>query len=476
MKKLLERTDSWFSRYDALTTSNEVQYQNGLNASNFCFAEACGRILTNYCWSEAQASKSNHVALESGLSSGNVYFGIDVWAQNKTGLTYPRSTYPKRGGGGTNTGVAVAKLAEMGLSAGVFAPAWSFEHFPGHGRELEQVVWEGTALSTNIECSCGDISSRHQPTQGSTMIQHARLFPAGSESFFYTNFDRAFATYAHNEEPRREAFDDSVLRTQLGAQSILPLPSLSTGRPRFRHRLKNNTYQSKLIVESHKESTSASNWLPLYKLDMPADGSLHMAVTCRNLWSVEGVLSVYLKFSSHQDPQLVPLDMAGSICSVQTCIGKSSYPNVRVDELGVHIDGSCGGEETIALLEIYSISIVPQHSQILGMHTIHGIRLERCCIGEKKHIRLHWEYTDNTTVRVHDLPYSQITGPFSYFIVRLGGMRVGSAYALECIIDEGFVEMLESEEVEAEITGVGFDGQRLASQTTTLRTNTDDAG
>ena len=45
--------------------------------------------------------------------------GIDVWAQSKSSQTHPRITYPKKGGGGTNTGLAVRKLAELGLSAGV---------------------------------------------------------------------------------------------------------------------------------------------------------------------------------------------------------------------------------------------------------------------------------------------------------------------------------------------------------------------
>jgi hypothetical protein len=430
--------------------------------------------LTNYCWRESQASNSNHVAEESGFSSENVHFGIDVWAQNNTGFTHPRSTYPKKGGGGTNTGIAVAKLAQMGLSAGVFAPAWSFEHFPGRGRELERVMWEGAALSSDINCSCGDALSRHQPTQGFTMTQHARLFPAGSESFFYTNFDRAFATHAGGEEPKGEAFDDSVLHTQPGVQSILPLPTLSIERPRFSHRLENSTHQSKLIVEAHQEIVSAICWLPLYKLNMPANGSLQLAVTCRNLWPVEGALSIYLKFLDYQEPQLVPIDMAESICTIKAVVGKSPHSDIRIDELGFHFDGSCGGEETMAVLEIYSISIIPlQHSQNSDMHTIHGARLERCGDGENKHIRLHWKCTDNAAVRVRGLPYSEITGPFSHFVVRLAGIRVGSVYGLECIIGKGFVKMPESKEVVAEITGIGFDGQRLACQTTTLRIPTE---
>ena len=115
-------------RYDALTTSNKVSYQNALNVQNMIFAKACGGILTNYCWKEGDAAESMHNALQNDIPLQNVYLGVDVWAQNTTKLTQPRVTYPEYGGGGTNTGVAVAKVAELGLSAGVFAPAWTFAY------------------------------------------------------------------------------------------------------------------------------------------------------------------------------------------------------------------------------------------------------------------------------------------------------------------------------------------------------------
>ena len=71
----------------------------------------------------------------------SIYFGVDVWAQNKSSFTHPRVTYPEYGGGGTNTGVALARLSDTGQSVGIFAPAWSFEHFPGHERDVERTVW-----------------------------------------------------------------------------------------------------------------------------------------------------------------------------------------------------------------------------------------------------------------------------------------------------------------------------------------------
>lgn len=117
-------------------------------------------------------------ATRSGFEAEKVYFGIDVFAQGGG-----RTTYPKDRGGGTNTGIAVAKLAGIGLSACLFAPAWSFEHFQNHRQVMDQLIWEGGALPTDIECPCKDVTKCHQPMSGSAIIKHAKSFPAGSDSF-----------------------------------------------------------------------------------------------------------------------------------------------------------------------------------------------------------------------------------------------------------------------------------------------------
>lgn len=44
------------------------------------------------------------VAEQHGIKSTEVYFGVDVWAQNTDMPGPPRVTYPPDGGGGTLTG------------------------------------------------------------------------------------------------------------------------------------------------------------------------------------------------------------------------------------------------------------------------------------------------------------------------------------------------------------------------------------
>ncbi|KAI4910436.1 hypothetical protein J4E90_007872 [Alternaria incomplexa] len=110
--------------YDALTTPNKISYQNALTSSNLKFADACENLLTNYCWTDIHVSESIKLGQYAGYlgpyakgKKKSIYFGVDVWAQKKSSFTHPRVTYPEYGGGGTNTGVALARLSDTGLSA-----------------------------------------------------------------------------------------------------------------------------------------------------------------------------------------------------------------------------------------------------------------------------------------------------------------------------------------------------------------------
>lgn len=91
--------------YDALNIDNEVEYQNGLTAKNIEFARSADALFTNYRWTKARLQEAQSVAGESDIAISDVYFGIDVWAQNTYMPSPPRITFPEKGGGGTNTGL-----------------------------------------------------------------------------------------------------------------------------------------------------------------------------------------------------------------------------------------------------------------------------------------------------------------------------------------------------------------------------------
>ncbi|KAF1917985.1 glycosyl hydrolase family 85-domain-containing protein [Ampelomyces quisqualis] len=469
--------------YDALTVGNEVRYQNGLNLNNLPFARACGRLLTNYCWTEDQARDSVQIAAEYSMPLENVFFGIDVWAQNSTAFTHPRTTYPRLGGGGTNTGIAVAKLAELGLSAGVFAPAWSYEHFPGRGKEIERVMWEGEALPSDIYCSCGNPIFRHK-TSGGCICPHSRLAPAGSETFFFTDFARAIAS--HSGDEREKVYSGHTRHSQIGSQAPLPLPSPLPSadegrRPQLIHCFGGPAEEPSKVVISYRgcpantftRSEEMSFSIALYRFAMPADYSLRLTIKyqCLRKDIIDVTPSLYLEFTGHRQSLLLSSHESEGIHTIETRLGASSSAAdtmARFEELGVDLQGF-HGTGTVAILEIYSIGIAPEvHHNNPHQHSIQGIHIVHHGEGETRHVRLRWEHAENYERSVRDVPHSDVTGSFSHFIVRMDGMQIGRAYTREYILSSQLAEALADQEVEVEIIGVGFDGQTLACQKTTL--------
>ncbi|OAG10834.1 uncharacterized protein CC84DRAFT_1139689 [Paraphaeosphaeria sporulosa] len=468
--------------YDALTKDNRISYQNGLNDKNIIFAATCGAVLTNYCWTEANASASKDVASKHSLPIDKVYFGVDVWAQNTVDFGLPRTTYPELKGGGTNTGIAVSKLAEMGLSAGVFGPAWSFEHFPGHGREAERAMWEGKALWDGATCSCrGEASFCHPTNMDEAITRSATQYPAGSERFFYTDFSRAFAI--HDEREAQRLYDGKNMHSQLGSQSLLP--NLAPARAyngqtlidavvkigRFSHLSENVEPLLSVRGASHNSDLASKDQiferdLPLFKLNMPADGSLRLYISCDSL----GCSSVYLKFSS--GIKFVPIrgsDLQKLItleCTVKP--DQISYENVRLQELGVRVRSRGFRKPGDSFLNIYKISIVPHSHPDLGQkYSIGNAQIEKRGQDDTEHWRLLWTYTntlgddEKSALARSEIPYSKVTGPFSYFAMQIDGVDLGRAYALEHVLPNAFVESLEGG-FKVVLIGVGFDGKEIS--------------
>ncbi|KAL1653607.1 hypothetical protein SLS61_003753 [Didymella pomorum] len=442
-----------------------VSYQNALNERNLPFVKACGSVLTNYSWKEDDAAASLHQALQAGLPPHHIYFGIDVWAQNTTKLAHPRVTYPEYGGGGTNTGVAVAKLAELGLSAGIFAPAWTFEHFPGHGRDMEATVWDGDNLPDNIDCSCGNCSKRHQPNKAAPITSFAKEYKAGSETFFFTDFSKALGS--HSDEEEDILYGGAPLHAQLGSQSILPL-----------------------------------SWgIPLFRLDMPIDGSLRLRISYRDVSKVPQGVNFYLKAScratdeearrtgypvgySHKIYGLTRYNypVVDQLLDVELKIDAQYIPaNLRLEELGFWSHAT----NDRRLAEVDYICIQPMASypipsrsftyrggyfadvssrnsspDVPPHHALFGIRKEARGEGDMQHVRLCWSHTSNEPIQ--GMPYSEITGAFSHFVVEVDDLSLGRAYAAEQIIPASLVEVLTGREVAVRVHGIGFDGQELA--------------
>jgi len=374
--------------------------------------------------------------------------------------------------------VALAKTAEYGLSVGIFAPAWSFEHFPGHERDVERTVWEGTSLPESIECTCGDCTSRHPPNKDSPILHTAKERVAGSEHFFYTDFTRAFSTH---DDDTKHLFNNCNTHSQLGSQSVLPRPASLFPEGEYvklSHHIEYSHSRSLLVISFiQKQPTDdwgVQAWLPLYKLDMPADGSLQLSMV----------------LDSYEDPR--PLDLECMMVFVyfktdkaihyRSCMPMSrepivlldDMPGARIQEVGVRIKGPLRGTvrgpvRLVGIKEIFispTLKLPPSSS-----FSIKNVRVEKRGEGVSAHVRLCWIYESagSSECKVAGMPWSDITGPFSHFEVRSNGLVEGKAYALEHILNEKFVERYAGQEIEFEILGIGFDGRKLAETKVALQ-------
>lgn len=443
-------------------------------------------------------TESTHEALQNNLPLQHVYFGIDVWAQNATKLSQPRVTYPEYGGGGTNTGIAVAKLAKSGLSAGIFAPAWTFEHFPCHGREVEQTVWDGQDLPKDVACSCGDCEKRHRPNRTMPVTCFAKLSNSGSETFFFTDFTKAFGT--HSEKEKDTLFGGYTLHAQLGSQSILPLSPESFGiQYSMRHRTEYAEGRSKLVVEScglHVASsekdaafTNCSQSMPLFTFNMPADGSLRLRISYRDFTKPSRHVYFYMKISGtmHSLVQSGRSRIGQLVVTEIKANDTVSQPNPRLQEIGLFSltgdAGVCTKLVEVDYICIQPVGSYPSWSQADSLegdisrpgpsldttsvapqqpHSIFNVHKESHSGGVTQCTRLCWSHSSGVCP-AEGMPYSASTGSFAYFAIYLDDMFLGRAYAAQHELPTSFAEQSAGREVVVNIKGVGFDGRELAS-------------
>ncbi|KAF2471303.1 uncharacterized protein BDR25DRAFT_285829 [Lindgomyces ingoldianus] len=454
---------------------------NALTEQNLSFSEACGSVLTNYSWKESNAYNTRSLVQERDMCLDDVFFGVDVWAQNATKLSRPRVTYPEKGGGGTNTGVAVAKLADIGLSVGIFAPAWSFEHFPGYGRTVERAVWDGYDLSDDLDCSCGDRSGRHPSNRGSPTTRSAAQYAAGSEMFFYTDFSRAFGR--HEKSEQNSVHEGKALHSQLASQSILPYVSRSSVTDDqigssvnvLSQRLEDLPTHSQLVVEVGSTmpigcaTTGAyERWLPIFRLDMPANGFLQARIRCKYLLGARGA-SFYAR--SAKDFEFLPLQETEGVQWLEApmSLGSDNSESNRLEEIGFYLKASPFGEDPVRVVEVMEIVIMPCSDFELPRYCIiNAIRVEHRGAGETSHWRLCWACDGGIRAISSGLPYSEITGHCSHFLVHVSGLFVGRAYAPELILCPALVDSFIGQGAEVKVAAVGFDGRRLTERAVKL--------
>lgn len=431
--------------YDSLTCKNRIDYQNALTEQNIILAQAAGSILTNYVWTPAKAAATRTLALRNDIDPANVLCGIDVWAQSSE-----RETYPKDIGGGTGTGLGVAKLAELGLSAGIFGPAWPYEHFGclQDSRAVEITMWTGAALPEKLRCDCAS-RSRHsiEGYMDRPILRYAQELPAGSDTFFYTDFNRAF-----------EAVTGTQVRASLISQSVSPRPSIHSGTQKdIFSQVESCPSRLSLYICALGENVHAPRTLCVFKLSMPASEGLLISVKYRKL-KTPSSLRVRLNLEG--------LGVHIPLVAEQEMIARKSHANEADTLTGISMqyEGHVGTIDTSPLLvaEITSIC-VRRRSKIVRDYTISDATLVEL---DDTTSCLSWKFnneTSNASPTDDGLPSSNLTGPFSFFTIEIDEQQVGRAYALEYLLRD------VGDESDIRITGMGFDGEVICVYTGKLR-------
>jgi len=440
------------NRYDALTTSNTLHYQNSLTSRNLAFAQAAGVILTNYAWTPEKAMAAKNLAILHGFDPKALVFGIDVWAQNTQNKDNPRITY---GGGGTGTGVAVTEIARLGLSAGVFAPAWPFEHFPNCFAAVEHSMWDGCQLPPQLDCDCVSRDQHNVPGYRSDpIIQSSHEFTAGSESFFYTDFEGAFG----------QTLDTGAIPSHIGSQSVLPHSRSNSSRAKEGWQMTGSLScdPSRLSISTNFQASRdcSTGYLDLFRLSMY--GCLEITVTYRKNKTPEE-LNMALELTGTQSQ----IDIPSAKCSYAKVSKRLDFgdesngvaSSSRLTGIRLRLEGVPSKvSDGFTAIEITEICIKRQGAE----HP--KCTIEDLCLKsyDEQGSKLTWSLKtikDVTDMSGTGLPCSNMTGGVSHFRIYMDGELIGEAYCLEHVLSAEQMSRLEDGNKHTiEMEGTGFDG------------------
>ncbi|MCJ1377188.1 hypothetical protein MMC17_000280 [Xylographa soralifera] len=493
--------------YDALTINNEVRYQNGLTEQNLPFAKVADKLFTNYKWTESKLKDANGIALAHGLNTSKISFGIDVFAQNVGMPGRPRITFPLEGGGGTNTGLAIKVLNEHGFSSAVFGAAWAYEHFRTSSESLNQQslaksvdesLWDGSSLPHNIRCDCKSGQPHNTAYyEANPITSNAYEFPAGSSTFFETNFSGAF-------DERNDDKGQKIYRSALGSQSVLPhllpLPLLERdARNQPTQRILYGLYErkshgarhvltmyTKIIGETGpQDETTASQdnlvsnsrivWrLRLYKVAMPIVNALSLSICYSRTKESESIeVGVYATFhtSMVSDVQYQYYALPYSTSKMVTVRRTISFANEdsTLVEVGFYCKGNIEESAPLQILRAFRLAIMPVavlHARSTKIRTnkftIDSIQLVDRGAAPNEQKRLTWKWHGKKNRWPKSIPWSKTTGPFSHFTVCADGRQLGRSYCLEFpLTDEelnGMIQDNGTNKISFKVRGWGFGG------------------
>ncbi|XP_017067320.1 cytosolic endo-beta-N-acetylglucosaminidase [Drosophila eugracilis] len=109
--------------YDSVTEDGKLKWQNELNSRNAEFFRRSHGTLINYAWDTGHLERSAQQAKAEDSPRHRVFMGLDVFGRSRKG--------------GFQSLETMEHIADNGFSAGIFAPAWTFETLNRFGYNIK---------------------------------------------------------------------------------------------------------------------------------------------------------------------------------------------------------------------------------------------------------------------------------------------------------------------------------------------------
>ena len=210
--------------------------------------------------------------------------------------------------------------------------------------------------------------------------------------------------------------------------------------------------------------------LCLFKLNMLTDGSLAATIRFKYLGPImDGASGVYMGYDIAETGKLCYVYVEMSSFHPGQVLDKIillPFPTAdsRLVEFGVYMDipGLIEDSKPLALYQILNIAIKSK-DQVESSWTIDDVRVIERGSSPDYDKRLVWKWSGSDYLDPAFLPWSRITGPFSYFEVIVGGKELGQAYCTEFPIHRGDFDGCKGEGMEVVIRGRTFGGSKIAS-------------
>ncbi|KAK6536293.1 hypothetical protein TWF281_000535 [Arthrobotrys megalospora] len=426
--------------YDSLTIYNRVAYVNGLSPVNAPFFDVSSGLFTNYRWKPMTQLLTTAALSKVMHRNHDVYMGIDVFG---------RGTF---GDGGWGTGTALSVIRPAGLSAAVFAPGWVFEHFDGQNFEARNRKFWINGVATDPGLICRPVA------------EFAPVWEAGTEDFFYTNFNRGYGRkwFQGGREISARPW------AHIGVQGVLP--SFYPGDTdrlvwKLDHEIAYDGGHSLQVI--HKAAAGIDSKLSsckLYQLNMKYKQDLRFSFSYILEAAQKGRVAVYFvlkRFNGVTERHEVglPVQESWGTKTISLDVGKTDEEifGTKVIELGIaYIRGDAEvtetAEATILRLGHICLSGYPEQ-KLPGISKI----TSALSTSGKRWLRWALDYAGFSPEEGSQPGIkSRVTGEFAYFVVYKGlGEFLGISHCLDftASVDTG------SDGGIYRVDGVSFDGR-----------------